>query len=98
MKCSRLFVAVAVLILFVLVFVGREMYTQSELREKLKQYESDFGPANFEILLKYADDKKARKELDFSQGDYAKLLQVFQLFPDEKRENINSIIKLHSLT
>jgi hypothetical protein len=97
MKCSRLFIAVALLILVMLVCIGREMYTPDELREKLKQYEPDFGPENFELLLKYADDKKNNRELDFSESGYSKVLQIMQFLPDDKKEAINNIIKIHSL-
>jgi hypothetical protein len=96
-KCSPLFIAIALLILVMIVFLGREMYTQEELREKLKKYESDYGPENFELLLKYADDLKNRRELDFSDAGYAKLLQIKQVLPDEKTEDINNIIKLYTL-
>jgi hypothetical protein len=97
MKCSRLFIAAALLILVMFMFFGREMYTPDELREKLKKYETDFGPENFEFLLKYADDKKNRVDIDFSQDGYTKLKQIMQVLPDDKREDINNIVKLHSL-
>ena len=97
MKCSRLVIAAAILLLVVLVFFGREMYTQEELRERLKKYEPDFGPENFEFLLKYAEEKKARKDIDFSQEGFSKILQVMELLPGDKREDINNIIKLHTL-
>jgi hypothetical protein len=80
-----------------IVFFGREMYTQEELRAKLIQYEPDFGPENFELLLKYADDVKNRRELDFSDNGYAKVLQIMQFLPDDKKESINNIVKINSL-
>lgn len=96
-KCSPLLIALLALLLVVFMFFGREMYTQQELREKLKKYEPDYGPENFELLLKYAEDKKNRVELDFSDAGYAKLIQIKQLLGDEKNEDINNIIKLYTL-
>jgi hypothetical protein len=96
-KCSPLFIAIVVLVLVIFVFLGREMYTQDELRSQLQKYEPDYGPENFELLLKYADDVKNRRELDFSDAGYAKLLQIKQVLPEEKTEDINNIIKLYTL-
>jgi hypothetical protein len=96
-KCSPLFIAIVVLVLVIFVFLGREMYTQEELRAKLIQYEPDFGPENFELLLRYADDRKNRRELDFSETGYARVVQLMQFLPDDKKEAIQNIITIHAL-
>ena len=96
-KISPILVAVVAIIIFALVFFGREMYEQSEISDQLKEYESDVGPDNFEMLLKYADDKKANRDMDFTDAGYGKLVRILQALPDDKREDIRKKIQLYAL-
>jgi hypothetical protein len=40
---------------------------------------------------------KNRRELDFSDNGYARVLQIMQFLPDDKKESINNIVKINSL-
>jgi hypothetical protein len=96
-KISPILVAVVALIVVAFVFFGREMYEQSEISNQLKEYESDFGPENFEMLLRYAEDEKANREMDFTDAGYGKLVRILNALPDEKSEAIRKKIQLYAL-